>query len=502
MSGTTLGTSKRSRSRSGSAVCFERETDDGGERVRLSNQVDASNADSITVSEPDARDYSDALPPLPVPGSGECLPDCGDDIPALFCASCGSPSIVGRTCRRSRCPRCWKAWDFQRAKVAASKIEGLRRYRAASGNSKAKYHHMTVSFPNSIRFNSDDVLSRAFSAVKLLLEESGVYDGHLIYHPWRIAEDYRGDIHGHGSGNGDMTWAEILEKIESDEWIWEAVREEFLVYAPHFHVFANAAFVQGGAVTEAVESQTGVVVHRITKGVDSSVSLYDASDLCAAVAYGYSHAGLSQTADGSHRVEARSFGEVANFTPKPSVERDVDRGLRRVAPNVLGITFPKPKCDNETPDIELPDESDVSGESKASAAEPALSASRTATATRAGRFNADDRWQAKSTGALTADSGPALETHTGSSGGGTATSWEATAGVSPGFLSEPTDNVVSRCGGKLVPMWAADDYLNDLGWMEMIGREAADELRSAYDEWNRRGQLKLDTPPPGVPPPD
>lgn len=520
MSADAPGTSTRSRSRSGGAICFERATDDGRERVRLSNRADASDADSITVSEPDARDYGDELPPLPVPASGERRPDCGDDIPALFCGSCGSPSIVGRTCRRSRCPRCWQAWDFQRAKVAAGKVEGLRRYRAASGNPKAKYHHLTVSFPDSARFNSDDALSRAFDATKLLLGESGVYDGYIIYHPWRIAEAYRGDVRGHESGDGDMTWADVLTKIESDEWTWEAAREELLVYAPHFHVFANAEFVQGGAVTEAVEEQSGVVIHRITKGADSSVSLYDPSDLCAAVAYAYSHAGLTRADDGSHRVAARAFGQTANFDPTPNVEHGIDRELREVAPDVLGVAFPKPKCDNRTLDAEREsaDYADSGAQTPAEArsadANPGLGAGRSGRRDDAPAGGAPAASpplspagsNIRSTGGFATGSGVALDPPTGSSGdssgGGTATTWNATAGVSPDYLNDPTDDATSRCGGNLVPMWAADDYLNDSGWMKMIGREAADELRSAYDEWKRRGRPEPDAPPPDVPPPD
>lgn len=65
-------------------------------------------------------------------------------------------------------------------------------------------------------------------------------------------------MNGHESGEGDMQWADILEKAESDDWTWEAIREEFLVDGPYFHAMVNADFVQGGAVTEAIEEQTGM----------------------------------------------------------------------------------------------------------------------------------------------------------------------------------------------------------------------------------------------------
>lgn len=33
-----------------------------------------------------------------------------------------------------------------------------------------------------------------------------------------------------------MGWKDILEMIEGDTWTWEAIRDEFLVYSPHFHL--------------------------------------------------------------------------------------------------------------------------------------------------------------------------------------------------------------------------------------------------------------------------
>jgi len=483
---------ERSRSRSKGAICFERETDDGKERVRLAQNADPSESDSITASEPDGREYADALPSPPIAGSGERLPDCGDDVRPVFCTECGHPPIVGRTCRRSRCPRCWQSWAFYRARTVASKIAALRRYRAASGNPKAKYHHLTVSFPDSTRFDSDDALSRGFDAVKRLLAEVDVYAGVIVYHPYRIDEPYRGDVRGHESGDGDMTWADVLGKIESDEWTWEAARDEFLTDAPHFHVFANAEFVQGGAVSERVEEQTGVVIHRITKRNKPKYSLESVEDLAAATAYAYSHAGLSQGDDSSFQVAARAFGETANFTPTDEVKRDVDGALREIAPDVLGVDFSKRECREETVDDEH-----ESGESD----EPETPASGVPSAS-------PPLSPAGSSGGFATGSGTSLDAPTGppddASGGGSENdTWSATAGVSPGYLDEPTEDVTSRCGGRHAPMWAADEYLSDPEWVDSVGREAADELRSAYDEWERRERPESDVPPLDAPdPPD
>ena len=480
--------SARKRSRSRGAVCAETTLNGETKRVRLANNVEAHMDESIQATEPDAREFADALPQYRLPGSGELLNDCGVDTPALFCPECGAKTVVGRTCRRSICPRCWESWDFQQAKTNASMVEGLRRYRAASGESNAKYHHLTVSFRPETRFDSADPFERGVEATKLLLEEVGVYAGILIYHPWRIAEAYRGEVRGHESGEGDMTWADVLTKVASPAWSWEAARSEFLVYAPHFHVYANAPFVQGGAVTEMIEERTGVVIHRITKR-DSSVSLYDVEDLASSMAYSLSHAGLAWDEDNEQfRAAYRRFGETANFSPTPGVEADVDAALREVAPEVLGQEFPKPRCDNETVEI---DEAGDEGESDEGERESPPSVKRDLSSespdVSGWSGESGSEWSSGNTGGFAADDGDDL--------------WAATVGVSPSWLEDPaeaSEDHRSRCGTKLVPMWAADEYLADEAWVESIGEDARAELEAAYEEWMQLGEPR----PEAVPPPD
>ena len=488
---------KRKRSRSKGAVCLEATLNGEKKRVRLANDVEADMDDSIEVMEPDAREFGDALPKLRLPGSGERLNDCGEDMPGLFCPACGEPMIVGRTCRRSICPRCWESWDFAQAKTNAAMVEGLRRYRAASGKSNAKYHHLTVSYLPSVQFDSADPFGRGVETTKLLLEEVGVYAGMMIYHPWRIAEPYRGDVRGHESGDGDMTWAEVLSKVESPAWSWEAAREEFLVYAPHFHVYANARFVQGGAITDEIEDKTGVVIHRITKGEDSSVSLYDVEDLASSMAYSLSHAGLSWDEDNEEfRAAYRRFGETANFSPTPSVEAEVEAALRKVAPEVLGQEFPEPRCDNETVETAAEDygedKRDTDGDDSS---HPTARRDLSSENPDMGGWpeGPESNWSSGNTGGFAVDGNEDL--------------WTATEGVSPEWLDDPEEAPAehrSRCGTKLAPMWAAEEYLNDEEWVDSIGEEARAELEAAYLEWERLGEPRAEAvPPPDTPdPPD
>jgi predicted RNA-binding Zn-ribbon protein involved in translation (DUF1610 family) len=485
--------SERSRTRSQTAMCYEYIDEDGEHRrIRVAQDVDPSEPDAITEVERDGREFDAKTPELRLPATGGQYNDCGEEAPLLACPNCGEVTVVGRTCRRSRCPRCWQAWDFQRALDAGTAIEGERRYRYASGETNTKYHHLTVSLPRSLRFARSDPLDAAFKLVMRLLGMVGVFAGWLAYHPYRIRKEYRGDVNGHESGEGDMQWKDILEKIESDEWTWEAVREEFLVYAPHFHGMVNADFVQGGAVTEAIEEQTGVVIHRITKG-DSAVSLGNLEDLMSATAYSLSHAGISWDEDNeAFRGAFRFFGSTADVERRKNVEDDVKAALREVSSDVLGVDFGSQRCDAETIDEDALDDAehaDHSADGGASARTPV------------GRAGVG----------LPLDSEDSSEWSGGNSGGyatgrevGNEDSWTASAGVSPSYLDDPSEaeaDLRSRCGAKLAPIWAAEEWLVDEEWVANHDAETLDELREALAEYRERGG---DPPvPPDAPdPPD
>lgn len=128
---TQVSTTKRQRTRSHGAVCFEVEQDGEDRRVRVARDTDP--VDAVTTSPPDAREYADALPELVLPGTGEREFDCGTRFDGLFCPDCGKPHPVGRTCQRLRCPRCWQSWAFHRGKSIASKLEALGRQRYTNG---------------------------------------------------------------------------------------------------------------------------------------------------------------------------------------------------------------------------------------------------------------------------------------------------------------------------------------------------------------------------------
>lgn len=455
---------ERQRTRPQGAICFETERD-GGERVHLAEDIDPSYADSITASDPDARSYEDKLPDdLPLPGEGEEKEDCGEDIPITVCDNCGTTTYAGSTCRRSLCPRCWESWAFHRAVEAVTAIDGTRRKRATESATNPYNHHITVSFRTDTRFDSKTPLDRGFAATKRLLDEIAADTGMIIYHPYRIAKEHRGDVLGHESGNGDLHWRDILG-MPADE------RRGKLVYAPHFHVFAVSPFVQGGAVTEDIEDKTGVVIERIAD--DDGVSLKDLEALCSAVAYSLTHAGITTDKSDQNRAAYRYFGETSNIDRRESVRSDVDEAMRRVSYGVLGVGFERGECKQEV----VVGETDDDGQPLAvRVVDPDIP---------------DDTDDTRG--------GEAVAMPGFGSGSG--------SGNPSGFGTGETDTAVSHahtetveCGGKQLPIWQRSRHIDNDEWRERVGAEAVEAAEAAYDEWRDLGEPD----PPDIPdgPPD
>lgn len=340
-------TSRRSGSRSKGAVCLQFTDKDGEEkRAKIRRDIDPRVFDAaVTVSEPDARAYEDQLPEHPLPGTGETRDTCGRPLDGLGCTDCWALKEVGQTCRSPDCPRCNTSWKFHRGIEKGVKLHDL----AKKVNHQTFKHHLTVSLRESTRFNSKYPLKKAREAIKPLLCKVNVDTGYLVYHGFRIKKEYRGDVLGYKSGEGDIGWKDITEKLESEAWSWEVVKEEFLVYAPHFHVLCLSDFVDTTDVGE-IEEKTGVVIHRITSEQEDGKerSIADVDELCRALGYSLTHTGIAPESERqTHRADTWAFGQVANHdVGKQNPSRmEVDAAMRRVAPKILGASFPKHECD-------------------------------------------------------------------------------------------------------------------------------------------------------------
>lgn len=327
-------------SRSRSGIDFQ--TDDGRVRAKPSDvinkfrQVDADRSGR----------YDDELPALPLPGTGGLRESCGSEVPRA-CADCGHVTAVGSTCYRARCPRCWKGWARRRAVTVTAKLEALRRYREASGSSTWdgwKFHHLVLSPPDGYAMNSKDVLQRTFEVLYEVLEEIGVDTGYLFYHPYRGPDDDDRGFWKSVLPDGDEIepsepFAEFDDRSRADNGTAELVDQYDLQHSPHFHGVVLSKFVQTEHIVEHVEEQTGWTIHRVTKGDDSDVSLYNDYDLARSTSYCLSHTG-----QGPNRVAYRPFGEVANFTVKESIKREMDARVRSVAVNTLGLEYSSEAC--------------------------------------------------------------------------------------------------------------------------------------------------------------
>lgn len=328
--GTDSGASTRSRSRDRAATLYR--TDDGTLRMEAARSVNRWG--QVEAPALEADDDWNRLPELPIPGRGDELDDCGDPLPVRFCRECGAPEWAGRTCGRSVCPRCWKAWDRDRTVTITSKLEGLRRYKEAQTGdvwTGLKHHHITLSPPDGFAIRGEDELDRAKEIVKILLNEVGADTGAIIYHPYRLDEDKKADIWD--DEDDGLTWKEVIERAGDMDDI-----RDLLSYEPHFHAVVLSPYVIGGRMTEALERETGWVIERITKP-GKNVSIGNVFDLARVTGYSLSHTGLREMPSGRTRAAYWYFGEVANFQPTQGVRDDMRNAFAAVSERILGEQF-------------------------------------------------------------------------------------------------------------------------------------------------------------------
>jgi hypothetical protein len=269
------------------------------------------------------------LPDLSLPGFGESYPDCGEDR-LMFCRDCGEPTEIGRTCKRSVCPRCAAAWDLHRAKAVVGKLDATARMMSAeSGGTSVKHHHLVLSPPDGLTWEAEDPLGRAWEVVRDLLHHLGA-EGIGVYHPFRGSE---GDDLG--------AWKERLFQGRS----WDDVRGE-LDLSPHFHLIVAAPWIPGGSWTETLESETGWVLHRIADS-ETGVSLGSLSDLAGATTYALSHAGIDESGE-NNSAQYRYFGSTLHRAEVfEDLQAQADRAVRSVAPRTLGLPSREVACQSE-----------------------------------------------------------------------------------------------------------------------------------------------------------
>lgn len=378
-------------------------------------------------------EFGQELPKPPTPASGDPYDDCGEKQPLLFCDRCGEPHQVPRRCRRSVCPDCWESWVKRQTVEMCAKINGRQRAENAGWGANYWMHHVTLSPPVDYRMRSEEPLDRTKEAVKQILTEGCMFEGVIIYHPWRIDKEHRGEVLGHDSGNGDIRWKHVLAMIEEQG--FEAVKEQYLTFAPHFHAFGISPHFNIGD-SKAFHRETGWIVERIADSDGASVR--ELPDLCRAVGYSLSHAGLREDGRGM-AATSWYFGETAGFEATEGIRADTERAFNAVSETILGASFRDRRCTAGL--SELVEENDGEG----------------------------------------------LNAPTPVEGGG--------GGGRPPEGEDPDPD--ETCNGRLRPIRKAPQYLADDEWRE--GAPYAAELVTAYTEF-RAIEAVADRPPPDPPP--
>ena len=406
----------------------------GDERVLQSNPWAVIDAFQEIAAGDETR-YDHKLPELDLPGHGSPEHDCGEDRPR-FCDCCGATTTVGRTCRRSVCPRCWRSWARVRATKIGSKMEGLRRYITAKTGMSPKFHHLALSPPDGFSTNREDALDAAFEILKEVLEELGAETGVLFYHPYRAeAEGSQGDNRG--------VWKDILPNPDEDRDMSET-RELMEDDSAHFHAVVVSNYVVGGDSTRLIEERSGWLIKRITQKTNPNVSIYGQHDLARALTYVLSHTGIDTSGE-RNRAAYRYFGQVANFTPLESIEIEFDEVVRSIAPRTLGLKYDSLAC------LETRGKGVEGGNVDPRAAEAS-----------------------RSSGSSTSSS-----------------SSSSTDALSDAGASIVEYELEDACKGRLLDINQAPKYLEDAKWRAEAAH--ADELQTTWDEWNHTLE---DDPPP------
>lgn len=374
------------------------------------------------------------LPGFGPEGEGEnARDDCGETYP-YFCAGCGDLKNFGRTCYSWTCSRCAQAGTIRASTRTVAKLLAMRAYYDAIREKPQRLHHVVVSPPDDWHPATEgDSWQAARKTVKRLLKAAGC-PGWLAYHPLK---GRNGDDRG--------AWKERL--FNGDR--WEDVAPD-LVFKPHFHAVVVAHETPGGGVTRDIESETGWVLHRITKE-GSNVSLYGEYDLARAVTYSYSHT-VVDTAGDQDRSCSSYFGEHVNdAVASEKAEERADAVVRAVATMTLGVPFNSLAC-SETRAVPVEDDPDADAD-----AHPYLRVRSDRAAASAAQHHSSDPW----------------DDFAGASG--------------PDVVEDDETPGQERCAGRMLPIHRAARYLSSTSWVEQA--DHVDDLRETHGRWAEKDRL-------------
>lgn len=294
--------------------------------------------------------------------AGNARDDCGESHPFL-CNECGHSVEFGRTCSQSVCGRCGVAWVRDTAINKSAKTRRVRKEKDWNTHDREhqKLHHGVLSAPLSWYadlakngYTLKEAQKKTKAVVKDVLDELRA-PGVLVRHSYRGARD-DGSIKSENDDRG--AWK---ERLNSDREWYGDVREQ-LAWMPHYHIIAVADYLKGGDLTNDVEEATGWVFHRIANE-ETSVSLETDAAMARALTYCLSHADID-VRDGYNRscvweigsFEGDPIKSTNRFSAQPADLSWADACVRKIAPEVLGLSSGSTDCGATIPPVDEPDE--------------------------------------------------------------------------------------------------------------------------------------------------
>lgn len=453
--------------------------------------------------EPNSDDF---LPKFeegsPIPSMGEESDDCDEEI-LFFCDSCAETYLGGRTCGLSGCPRCWSSWVRDSAVKHAEKLMVTRAVRDKNLDEQQFFHHLAWSVPDEWALQADEPYKKTKQAINEVLDAMGL-DGRVYYHAWRGADE---NADGEEIENDLGEWKDRV----GEDTTWPEVREN-LEFSPHFHVIAVGHKVPGGDLTKRVEEETGWSLHRITKGEDSKVSLFNNSDMVSALLYCLSHTSLNRTAADRNRVKSWSHGPILNqkirredkiddedewdgLIIRQETHDEVDLLARGHAQLTLGVELESQICTEEF-DFDPGRETGAERAGVKTLIDLGTGDTREWTPSGPTELSTQSRTelptsQSERAGELSSDSDlPAVS-------GATVSEVEEIDHDREGECDHDEDDSPDTevCQGRMLPIWEAESYLGDEEFREQA--ENIHELDAAWTTWKPRLNEMLDNFGPG-----
>jgi Zn-finger nucleic acid-binding protein len=214
------------------------------------------------------------LNPVPVP---MVCPKCKNEM-----------EVSGTTCGHVECPKCWGTWARRGAERVAARVWG---YQEA-----AKTHHK----PRHATFDLDSV---DWKEAKKKCAALGFTGGVMIIHPWRIKDEFRGQMEIMAERTGKSRYEIVRES---------AIGMDAMRYSPHAHVICYGKGVQ-------VEKGSDEYKYRMIRRLNSLDGVQ------GAVYYLLSHTFIPE---GKGRTTYRYFGTCLPQRLKPTFEGKASDALR------------------------------------------------------------------------------------------------------------------------------------------------------------------------------